>query len=110
MVVVALPVGQTVVAAVVKAKGRVVVEMVVGDQGKVGGGGSLRGRMPVAKVVHPPKGAKQRLDVWRVGTGLRTVVNAVTHAVRFTLNTENPVTVVWRLPHQLTPLVMTRQR
>jgi hypothetical protein len=67
MVVVALALGQTLVVAVVKAKGRVVVETVVGDQGKVGGG-SLRGRMPVAKVVHPPKGAKQRLDVWRVGT------------------------------------------
>jgi hypothetical protein len=70
-VVLALAVGQTLVVAVVKAKGRVVVETVVGDQWKVGGG-SLRGRMPVAKEVYPPKGAKQRLDVWRVGTGLNS--------------------------------------
>jgi len=74
-------VGQAVVVAVAEVMGRVVVEAVVGGHGKVGGG-SLRGRTPVAKIVHPPKRAKRRLGVWRVGTGLGAVVNAVTQTVR----------------------------
>jgi len=93
--------------------GRVVVEAAVEV-----GGGNLRGRAQVAKVVHPLKRAKRRLEMWRVGTGLGIVVNPVMQAVRrfayfgclsnhpgmwsflpeFALNTDNPI--VGRLLHQ----------
>ena len=59
--VVGLAVVVVVVVVVAEAMGRVVVEAVVG--------GSLRGRTPVAKVVHPPKKAKRRLACGGWGRG-----------------------------------------
>src|SRR6266481_5360170 len=78
------------VMVLVAVVGRVVVEAVMVEaavievaMGQVEvGGGNLRGRAEVAKVVYPLKWAKRRLEMWRVGTGLAIVVNPVTQAVR----------------------------